>query len=144
MKIFVVVAFYKLEHWRNKVDRACIERIRAFQNPPFLVGQIMEMITVMIGKRKISDIASSKNMAAAEQQKAEPSKERDNNKTEQESGGGKVAATTKKAGANKMERLDKVQWKAYQNMMQDAGKFVDMMHSVDWEDGLQAEVAIGK
>ena len=126
-----------MEHWRNKVDRACIERIRAFQNPPFLVGQIMEMITVMIGKRKVSDMATNKT---TEQQKAETSKEHDTTK-DQEGGGNKV---TKKAGANKMERLDKAQWKAYQNMMQDAGKFVEMMHSVDWEDGLQADVAIGK
>ena len=35
------------------MDRPCIERIRAFQNPPALIGQIMEMIMIMIGKRKV-------------------------------------------------------------------------------------------
>jgi ATP-dependent 26S proteasome regulatory subunit len=33
----------EVEFWMNKVDRSCIERIRAFQTPPVLIGQIMEM-----------------------------------------------------------------------------------------------------
>ena len=41
------------EHRRYKVDRPCIERIRAFQNPPALIGQIMEMVMIMIGKKKV-------------------------------------------------------------------------------------------
>lgn len=41
---------------------------------------------------------------------------------------------------NKMERLDRAHWKQFQNLMQDSGKFVEMLHSIDWEDGLPAEV----
>jgi dynein heavy chain len=33
----------EVEFWMNKVDKSCIERIRAFQTPPVLIGQIMEM-----------------------------------------------------------------------------------------------------
>lgn len=33
----------EVEVWMNKVDKSCIERIRAFQTPPVLIGQIMEM-----------------------------------------------------------------------------------------------------
>jgi len=33
----------EVEFWTNKVDKSCIERIRAFQTPPILIGQIMEM-----------------------------------------------------------------------------------------------------
>ena len=40
-----------------------------------------------------------------------------------------------------MERLDRNQWKVYQNMMQDSGKFVELLHSIEWEDGLQSDVA---
>lgn len=47
----------QVEVWKNRVDRACIERIRAFQNPPALIGQIMEMIMVMIGRKKFPDHA---------------------------------------------------------------------------------------
>ena len=42
---------------------------------------------------------------------------------------------------SKMERLDRNQWKVYQNMMQDSGKFVELLHSIEWEDGLQSDVA---
>ncbi|CAG5121561.1 unnamed protein product, partial [Candidula unifasciata] len=38
-------------HWKSKVDRNVVERIRAFQNPPVLVGQVVEMVLVLIGKR---------------------------------------------------------------------------------------------
>ena len=37
--------------WKSKVDRQCIERMKNFQNPPLLVGQVMEMVMTLIGKR---------------------------------------------------------------------------------------------
>lgn len=37
------------------MDRSCVERIRAFQNPPALIGQIMEMIIILIGKQKLPE-----------------------------------------------------------------------------------------
>lgn len=49
----------QVEYWRNKVDRPCIEKIRAFQNPPVLIGQIMEMVLIMIGKKKFPEIFKS-------------------------------------------------------------------------------------
>lgn len=47
----------QVDVWKNRVDRACIERIRAFQNPPALIGQIMEMIMILIGKKKLPESA---------------------------------------------------------------------------------------
>ena len=37
--------------WKSKVDRPTVERIRQFVSPPLLVGQVMEMVLVLIGKR---------------------------------------------------------------------------------------------
>ena len=37
----------EVEFWMNKVDKSCVERIRAFQTPPVLIGQIMEMSTTL-------------------------------------------------------------------------------------------------
>jgi hypothetical protein len=42
-----------------------------------------------------------------------------------------------------MERLDKNQWKKYQNIMQDSIKFVELIHSIEWEDGLQPDISLG-
>jgi dynein heavy chain len=55
-KKIIVEKRKQVEHWRNKVDRACIEKIRAFQNPPVLIGQIMEMVLIIIGKKKLQEI----------------------------------------------------------------------------------------
>lgn len=54
-KIFLLILFIKVEVWKNKVDRSCVERIRAFQNPPALIGQIMEMIIILVGKQKLPE-----------------------------------------------------------------------------------------
>jgi len=43
-------------------------------------------------------------------------------------------------GLNK-ERLDRNQWKHYQNLMQDSPKFVELMQNIDLTDGLQPEMA---
>jgi dynein heavy chain len=61
----------QVEHWRNKVDRTCIEKIRAFQSPPILIGQIMEMVIVMIGKKKFPEIFKNPASASVLQEKDE-------------------------------------------------------------------------
>ena len=35
-----------------------------------------------------------------------------------------------------IEKFDRASWKLIQNSMNDSGKFVDMLHNVPWEDGL--------
>ena len=42
-------------HWKGRVDRQCVERLKAFQNPPMLVGFVMEMVMIFIGKKLTSD-----------------------------------------------------------------------------------------
>ena len=44
-------SYSQVEFWKSKVDRQCIERLKAFQNPPILVGSIMEMVFTLIGKK---------------------------------------------------------------------------------------------
>lgn len=49
-----------VENWKSKIDKACIERLRTFQNPPPLLGQILEMTITLIGKKKFPEIHSAK------------------------------------------------------------------------------------
>jgi hypothetical protein len=42
------------------------------------------------------------------------------------------------------ERLDRNQWKQYTSLMADSGRFVDMLHGVNWQDGLNLDVVNGK
>lgn len=50
-------------HWKGKVDRNVIERLRAFSSPPILVGMVMEMIMILIGKRLPSQRIEIKDFA---------------------------------------------------------------------------------
>ena len=85
----------QVDFWKNKVDRACIERIRAFQSPPALIGQIMEMLMVLIGKKKFPE-------NALPVQKADANKEKDKEKEKE-----KEANKDDKANADKASKQSK-------------------------------------
>lgn len=42
------------------------------------------------------------------------------------------------------DRVDRAQWKSMQSTMNDAVKFVGMLHNLPWEDGLPNEVLNGR
>jgi hypothetical protein len=42
------------------------------------------------------------------------------------------------------ERVDRNMWKAMTNAMNDSTKFMDMLHNVQWEDGLSPDVLNGR
>ena len=44
---------------QKKIDRGTIERLRAFQNPPPMVGMTMVMLMVLIGRPEFSHIVTS-------------------------------------------------------------------------------------
>ncbi|CAF0936921.1 unnamed protein product [Rotaria sordida] len=44
-------------------------------------------------------------------------------------------------GRMQAERLDRNQWKQYTALMADSGRFVDMLHGINWQDGLNLDVA---
>ena len=49
----------------------------------------------------------------------------------------------KVAGRLQAERLDRNQWKQYTAMMADSGRFVDILHGIQWQDGLDLDIANG-
>ena len=49
-----------------------------------------------------------------------------------------------KESVKNTDRLDRAQWKQYQNYMQDIAGFQDLIHSIEFEDGLKAEIAQSK
>jgi hypothetical protein len=50
----------------------------------------------------------------------------------------------KATGRMQAERLDRNQWKQYTALMADSGRFVDMLHGINWQEGLNLDVANGK
>ncbi len=41
------------------------------------------------------------------------------------------------------ERLDRNQWKQYTSLMADSGRFMDMLHGINSQDGLNLDIANG-
>ncbi|XP_067674368.1 uncharacterized protein [Haliotis asinina] len=128
-------------YWRTKVDRQCIERLRAFANPPTLVGQVMEMVMMLIGKRlpsqRIQDLSPLKEDMSSRMSSSSSSTKFIIKKSAE------VPIPKKPSSAAKIkdgERFDKTQWKQMQLTMSDSPKFVDMLHNVSWEDGLPEDV----
>ncbi len=50
----------------------------------------------------------------------------------------------KATGRVQAERLDRNQWKQYTALMADSGRFVDMLHGINWQEGLNLDIANGK
>ena len=43
--------FYQANYCKDRVNRQCVENIKASQNPIMLVGLIIEMVMALIGQR---------------------------------------------------------------------------------------------
>lgn len=61
------VFYLQVLHWKGKVDKSCIERLRGFTSPPFLVGQVMEMVMILIGKRLPSQRIEARDFGGKEE-----------------------------------------------------------------------------
>ncbi|XP_064629693.1 uncharacterized protein LOC135488785 isoform X2 [Lineus longissimus] len=119
--------------WSSNVDRGCVERLRAFSQPPALVGHVMEMVMTLIGKR----LPGVPRQVERETQA---------NKDDQSSRMSASSSSTKMHGKKQVtkrdvsERVDRAVWKAMTTAMSDSTKFMDMMHNVQWEEGLSVDV----
>ena len=70
------------------MDRSCIERLKVFQNPPVLVGFVMEMVMILIGKKSTGD--------RIEKRDAYPSRDESSGRFSASSGSTKYTTTSKK------------------------------------------------
>ena len=134
----------EVEFWMGKVDKSCIERIRAFQTPPILIGQIMEMSKSRTANDLFFFTSSSSNI---DRSKTRREIRNQRTRTRQRSVNANRSVSTSSsilAGRLQAERLDRNQWKQYTSLMADSGRFVDMLHGVNWQDGLHLEVANGR
>lgn len=135
----VDVCRQQLEHartqvlvWKGKVDRQCVERLKAFQTPPVLVGQVMEMVMILIGKRLPSQ--------RIQEVREYPTGKEDLSSRMSSSSSSTKLIIKKTKTTKDGERFDRAQWKSMTVTMNDSTKFVDMLHNVSWADGLPTDV----
>ncbi|XP_077973667.1 uncharacterized protein LOC120348568 isoform X2 [Styela clava] len=147
----------QVEMWRNKVDRGCIERLKKFQNPPVLVAQVLEMVMVLVGANPYLSTRPDQQsqMGTRGSETKTPKNGRREHTTEpveSRVSSGSTLRTTRKVKAKgrrqstfaasnaKSEGLsaaDRNKWKSMQNFMNDTVRFVEMIHAVNWETGLE-------
>ncbi|XP_077863125.1 dynein axonemal heavy chain 5-like [Saccoglossus kowalevskii] len=147
-------------HWKSKVDRACIERLRSFQNPPLIVLQVMEMVLTMIGKQKPvhyydkfggSDAKLPNEDASLISGRQSTSSGASKSPTKGWRAGQKDTATSgyqrddyrARKSKKDEDKERKAKWKQIQIILNDSVKFVDMLHNVRWEDGIDDDVLAG-
>ncbi|CAH1226669.1 DNAH5 [Branchiostoma lanceolatum] len=132
----------KVLQWRESVSRQCVERIRAFQNPPVLVALVMDMMMTLLGRRKIpkQDTGEEKEgknsqtdrTSSASSLSFKPLVKRESKRQESSRHGS--------TGTKEGDKVDRNEWKKLQHAMSDSVKFVEMVHRVPWQDGLHPDI----
>ena len=56
--------------WQERLDRTCCERLKAIQNPPTMVGMVMLMTMVLLGKQEFSPHISSSTVLSRHDRKS--------------------------------------------------------------------------
>ncbi|XP_070568705.1 dynein axonemal heavy chain 5-like isoform X4 [Ptychodera flava] len=146
-------------HWKSKVDRACIERLRSFQNPPLIVLQVMEMVLTLIGKQKpiqnldklgsdsklpnedaslISGRQSTSSGASKSPSKGWRAGQKDSTSSYQQDDHTRARKSKKDE-----DKERKAKWKQIQIILNDSLKFVEMLQNLNWENGLNDDVLAG-
>ncbi|XP_069461306.1 uncharacterized protein [Ambystoma mexicanum] len=127
-------------HWCTKVDKGCIERLLRCQNPPYLVGQVLEMVLVMVDSLPFEEAGLDSLRSARHHVE---------NADEKSSARIGEPLVTKPArsrrkdrgiGRDSKDKVDKAKWKSLQYRIGDSSKIIEMIHNVaKLEDGLPTQ-----
>ncbi|KAM5165175.1 dynein axonemal heavy chain 5-like [Mantella aurantiaca] len=120
-------------HWCSKVDKPCVERLVRGQNPPYLVGQIMEMALVMISCLQKSE--NTNELPKSPSYLKEKSDSSGSNRFQPSLVG--KSSPPKRGFRDPVDKVDRAKWKSIQYHIGETSKFVDMIHQIaKLEDGL--------
>ncbi|CAK8694917.1 unnamed protein product [Clavelina lepadiformis] len=162
-RLSLATARSQVELWKSKVDRGCIERLKAFKKPPRLVAQVLEMVMILVGAQPWLIQSRGDQHSQGGREVKTPKNTRKSgdhadgsDKSESRVSSGSTLKTAKKqprlsrqmtrtstssfaaaATSSKNESsVGRNKWKSMQNFMNDTVRFVEMIHGVDWETGL--------
>lgn len=127
-----------LNSFQIQIDRGCIERLRAYQSPPTLVGTIMVMVMILLRRPEFSSYVTAS---------ARTEKYRDGNLLVSESSlsrtssaKSKKSKTPTQPAISKDGKVDRKIWKTIQQIMQDSQKFCELMNTYNWCEGVSDDV----
>ena len=107
-------------YWQNKIDRNTIDQLKYLNNPPALVGVVLELMLTLL-KNYGSSIDQRRQSIALEQQTK------------------KTASSLSVKGSSSLNKVDKEHWLSLQQALGDSQHFLDLLNSLKWEDGLPQE-----
>ena len=106
----------RVHHWHSKIDRNAIDQIKGLNNPPPLVGTIMELMLTLL------------------QQEQETSSNHEENPSMHVLDQGMLK---KKKSITKLTA--KENWNSIQIAIGDSQNFLDLLNGLKWEDGLSTD-----
>ena len=107
--------------WHSKIDRNAIDQIKTLNNPPQLVGTIMELMLTLLKQHRAE---SQTTLSSDGSSSSTP---------------GHVSFISKRRKSVQTAKLDKEQWNAIQIAIGDSQRFLDLLNGLQWEDGLSAD-----
>ena len=116
-------------HWHAKIDRNAIDQIKSLNNPPRLVGTIMELMLTLLKQYGVGGGAESQVGSASESSSSSTP-------------GHPVPGKRKKSFSStsvQTSRIDKEHWNTIQLAIGDSQRFLDLLNGLKWEDGLSTD-----
>ena len=122
-------------HWQSKIDRNTIDQIKSLNNPPRLVGTIMELMFSLLQQYGESDVIQTGDQSI---QSTPVHASTGHTNTTGTVLSKKRSTTIPHSGAVVTEtaKMEKEQWQAVQSSIGDSQKFLDLVNRLKWQDGL--------
>ena len=118
-------------HWQSKIDRNTIDEVKRINSPPHLVGTIMELMLTLLNQ--YGTAAGEQSSSSAEDSSSSGTPGHMATFMSKKKKIGPSAASTAK--------MEKEQWNTILLAMGDSQKFLDMLNSLKWEDGLSTDAS---
>lgn len=110
---------------QNKIDRNTIDQIKNLNNPPFLVGTIMELMLTLLRQHG----SAGESLLEASTGDIVPGPITPRRRRSSVTSVASISTT----------RIDREQWNSIQLAISDSQKFLDLIKNLKWESGLSSD-----
>lgn len=118
--------------WHGKIDRNAIDQIKGLNNPPRLVGTIMDLMLTLLKQYGVDTQTSSASEGSSS---STPGHINVAGKKKKAS----FSTSTTAAVSTETAKLEKEQWNAIQIAIGDSQRFLDLLNGLKWEEGLSTD-----
>ena len=125
-------------HWQSKIDRNTIDQIKSLNNPPRLVGTIMELMFSLLQQYGESNVTQTGDQSM-QSTPVHASTGHTGTTGTALSRRRSLAISHSGAVVTETAKMEKEQWQAVQSSIGDSQKFLDLVNRLKWQDGLSPD-----